>query len=244
MTATLTRDLPQHAPARSGHASIFQRALGADYARMHPTMQRRFGLVNGEACVGTGVMDEIWRGSALAVPFLHLGTRRHILFPETGRDVPFTIENYAYADSFGRDTVTFVRTFQIPAGPARRFDATMVFDPGRRVVVDFLGTHQHLAVDLDVQVGDDGGIRIRSGQQRLREGFLGFRFPARLTGSAQLHEWYDDATGEYRIDVAVVNPLLGPLFGYRGRFWAEFTTASPAQIPGHVRPLRENPVGW
>jgi uncharacterized protein DUF4166 len=221
--------------------SIFATALGAEFGRLHPAMQRRFGLVNGGACIGTGVMDEIWHGSALAVPFLKLGTRRHILFPETGRDVPFTIENYAYADSFGRDTVTFVRTFRIPNGPARRFDATMVYNPERRVIVDFLGTHQHMAVDLDIRVDDRGGIRIRSGEQRFREGPLGFRFPGALTGSARLSEWYDEETGAYRIDVAVVNPHLGPLFGYRGRFSAEFTTAPGDQVPEHVRPMRENP---
>ena len=228
--------------ARPRTTSIFAKALGDDFCRLHPAMQRRFGLVNGEACIGTGAMEEIWHGSALAVPFLRLGTKRHILFPETGRDIPFTIENYAYEDSYHRDTVTFVRTFRIPNGPARRFDATMIYSPARRAIVDFLGTHQHMAVDLDVRVDDRGGIRIRSGQQRFREGPLGVWFPRGLTGSARLCEWYDEAAAQYRIDVAVVNPLLGPLFGYRGRFRAEFITAPPDRVPAHVRPVRENPT--
>lgn len=33
---------------------IFQRAMGADFERLHPQLQRRFGLsvARGEACVG------------------------------------------------------------------------------------------------------------------------------------------------------------------------------------------------
>jgi len=66
------------------------------------------------------VMDEIWRGPVVAVPFLRLGTMRHILFPEQGTGIPFTIENYAYRDGYGRETVTFVRTFEVR--PYRRRD--------------------------------------------------------------------------------------------------------------------------
>src|SRR6185436_7267806 len=96
--------------------SIFRRALGADFPRLHPRLRERFGFasVDGVGCVGTGVMQRVWRGS-LAVPFLYLGTGRHILFPEQGTDVPFTIENYAYTDAYGREAVSFVRTFELSA---------------------------------------------------------------------------------------------------------------------------------
>nr|WP_243696389.1 DUF4166 domain-containing protein [Aeromicrobium camelliae] len=91
---------------------------------------------------------------------MRLGTLRNILFPETGRHVPFTIENHAYVDGLGRETVSFVRTFEFGGGHRRRFDATMIHVPGVGVV-DFLGTHQHLAVALDVHVVD-GALDIRS----------------------------------------------------------------------------------
>ena len=54
-------------------------------------------------------MHEIWRGPFYTLPFLMIGTWRNIMFPERGRDVPFEIENYAYRDSFGRETVTWMR---------------------------------------------------------------------------------------------------------------------------------------
>ena len=76
--------------------SIYEMALGSDFQRLHPQIQRRFGLSSGGgvAAVGRGVMDEVWRGSRFTVPFLKLGAVRRIMFPETGHDVPFTLENY------------------------------------------------------------------------------------------------------------------------------------------------------
>ena len=64
-------------------SSIYRRALGAKFDRLHPQMQRRLGInsSDGIACVGRGVMDEIWHGPFYVVPFLYLGSWRRILFP-------------------------------------------------------------------------------------------------------------------------------------------------------------------
>ncbi|MEV4412315.1 DUF4166 domain-containing protein [Catellatospora sp. NPDC049609] len=221
--------------------SIFERALGSDFGRLHPRLRQRFGFDSTDrtACVGTGVMDEIWRGRAFTVPFLHLGATRNILFPERGRDVPFTIENYAYRDGYGRETVTFVRTFHLP-GVRRRFDATMIYSPLRGRVIDYLGTHQHLAVDLDLTVDGTGGLHIRTGSQRFYEGLLGVRMPLALSGTAHVHEWYDETAGRFRIRVDVGNDRFGPLFGYRGSFTTSYPAAEAALAPASVRPLRES----
>lgn len=44
--------------------SIYQQALGHDFERLDPQMQWRFGFSSAdEVChVGTGVMEEVWRG--------------------------------------------------------------------------------------------------------------------------------------------------------------------------------------
>nr|WP_230416107.1 DUF4166 domain-containing protein [Micromonospora tarapacensis] len=203
-------------------------------------MRRRFA-VDGEpdlGCVGSGVMDRVWRGTALTAPLLHLGALRHILFPETGRCVPFTIENYAYADSYGRPTLTFVRTFQVAPHRRRRFDATMVWSAHRGVLVDYLGTHQHLAVDLHLAVDHTGALTIRSGPQRFPSGRA---CPALLTGDARVREWYDERDGRFGIDVAVTSRRFGPLFGYTGSFTVRYVRPDRAPVPAAVRPLRENP---
>jgi hypothetical protein len=222
--------------------SIFQRALGPEFDRLHPRLRQRFGFAStdGVACVGTGTMDEIWHGRAFTLPFLYLGAARNILFPERGTGIPFVIENYAYLDRFGRETVTFTRSFTLPTGRLRRFDATMIYSAARQGIVDYLGTHQHLAVDLSMRVDDAGGLWITSGSQRFCEGVPGLRVPASASGNAELHEWYDDEADRFRIAVTVTNPRFGPLFGYRGSFTAAFPACVPDAVPATVRPMRES----
>ncbi len=218
--------------------SIYQQVLGSDFARLHPQIQRRFSLTSeaGLASVGTGVMDQLWHGAAYTLPFLYLGTWRSIMFPEQGRNVPFTIENYAYRDPLGRETVTWVRTFETRR--RRRFDAYMILSQERGCIVDYLGTHQHLAVDIDMRVDSNGGLRLRSGAQRFYEGPVAFRFPLLFSGIADVCEWYDDQAQCFRIEVSASNRTFGRLFGYRGHFQVEWKTVSPGFVPASVLPRR------
>ncbi len=218
--------------------SIYQRVLGADFDRLHPRIQERFGLssTGGRAAVGRGTMDNVWRGRFYTLPFLYVGTWRNIMFPEHGKDVPFKIENWAYRDTFERETVTWLRTFHTRR--TRRFDAYMIYSESRGRIVDYLGTHQHLAVDLHLSVDPRGGLRLRSGEQRFYEGVLAFRFPMFFSGVADVCEWFDDAAGKYRIEVTVTNRTWGPLFGYRGSFDVEWIDA-PDGPPASARPQRE-----
>lgn len=215
--------------------SLFHEALGADFDRLHPMLQRRFGvgLDAGYACIGRGTMLQIRRGPWWTIPFLRLGKIRNILIPDLGTDVPFTIWNYPYLDPYGRETGTFVREYQVRDQPSR-FDATMVLSGGK--VLDYLGTHQHLAVDLDLSVQPDGSLRLRSGAQRFYEGPVAFRFPMLFSGRAELHESYDDAADVYRIRLDVRNRVFGFLFGYEGEFTCDFVAASDA--PERLKPRR------
>ncbi|WP_327737451.1 DUF4166 domain-containing protein [Streptomyces nojiriensis] len=223
--------------------SIFRAHMGADFDRLHPQIRRRFsvGLASGEGCVGRGTMERIWHGGSFVKPFLRLGGMRNILVPREGRDVPFVIENLPYLDSFGRETVTFVRTFQLPGG-AHRFDATMVHSPERDCVLDYLGTHQHLASDLHMSAEPDGSLLIRSGEHRFREGPVDVRVPDLIGGDAEVRESFDETTGRFRIRVRVVNRRFGPLFGYEGSFTAEYVDARDrwaSGLCGDLRPVRE-----
>lgn len=215
--------------------SIFQRAMGADFDRLHPMLQRRFGvgLDAGYGCIGRGTMAHIKRGPWWTIPFLRVGKIRNILIPDLGTNVPFTIENYPYRDPFGRETITFVREYRVRRRPSR-FDATMILSDGK--VLDYLGTHQHLAVDLDLSVERDGSLRLRSDAQRFYEGPVAFRFPLLFSGRAELHESFDDAKNVYRIRLEVRNDFFGFLFGYEGEFTCDFVPASDA--PDRLKPRR------
>jgi len=221
--------------------SIYQRALGSDFDKLHPQIQRRFSLhsSSGIAALGTGVMEELWHGAPYTLPFLYLGTWRSIMFPEHGRDVPFTIQNYAYTDPLGRETVTWVRTFA--TRKTRRFDAYMIYSEQRGCIVDYLGTHQHLAVDLELRVAENGGLRLRSGAQRFYEGSIAFGFPLLFSGVAEVCEWYDDLQQCFRISVNVCNKTWGRLFGYSGRFHVDWLTLLSGDTPREILPRRVEP---
>jgi hypothetical protein len=217
--------------------AIFALALGEQFERLHPMMQKRFGvgLDAGYGCVGNGTMTRIRRGPWWTVPFLWIGRIRNILVPIQGENVPFSIENYPYDDPFGRETVTFVRSYG--GGPhPHRFDATMIYSKRAGRVIDYLGTHQHLAVDLDLTVNDDGSLRLLSEAQRFYEGPLAFRFPMLFSGRAELHESYDDEAQLYRMSLEVRNRWFGFLFGYEGTFSCEFPDALDA--PARLKPIR------
>lgn len=216
-------------------SSIFEEALGANFERLHPMLQRRFGvgLRRGEACVGRGTMTSIRRGPWWTVPFLQIGRLRNILIPDTGTNIPFVIENYPYRDPFGRETVTFVREYTIDQH-RRRFDATMVLAKGR--IVDYLGTHQHLAVDLNLSVDDSGALILTSDAQRFYEGPIAFRFPMLFSGRARLRESFDEQTQTFRVDLEVHNHRFGFLFGYNGSFTCEWIPATDA--PERLKPRR------
>jgi hypothetical protein len=218
--------------------SIYQIALGSDFTRLHPKIQERFGLnsADGVACIGRGVMDDLWHGRFYTLPFLYVGAWRRIMFPERGQNIPFSIENYAYVDDFGRETVTWIRRFQ--TRKPRRFDAYMIYSKQRGRIVDYLGTHQHLAVDIDLSVDERGGLRLRSGEQRFYEGPLGFSFPLIFSGVADVCEWYDDSIKKYCIEVNVTNTTWGRLFGYRGSFDIEWKKTCSEGIPTDIKPRR------
>ncbi len=217
--------------------SIYEEILGSDFQKLHPQIQKRFGFKSSDriGAIGRGVMDEIWRGRFYTLPFLYVGAWRRIMFPEVGRNIPFTIENFAFVDNFGRETVTWVRTFQ--SRRTRRFDAYMINSQKRGCIVDYLGTHEHLAVDIELSVDSEGGMCLRSGAQRFYEGFIGFNFPMRFSGYADVREWYDDKTQSFRIIVDVRNKLWGKLFGYSGSFQVEWLTVD--KVPEHVMPFRQ-----
>ena len=220
--------------------SIYERALGSDFAKLHPQIQRRFGFCSRDrlASIGTGVMEKIWHGPLYTLPFLYVGAWRRIMFPESGRNIPFQIENYSYVDPLGRETVTWIRTFHTPV--PRRFDAYMIYSEERQCVVDYLGTHQHLAVDIDLKVDANGGLRLRSGAQRFYEGPVRFSFPMIFSGVADVCEWYDDTTDRFQIEVVVQNSAWGRLFGYRGSFQVEWRPIDSA-VPATVLPMRVEP---
>lgn len=116
----------------------------------------------------------------------------------------------------------------------------MIYSERRGPIIDYMGTHEHLAVELDVWVDREGGLCIRSGAQRFYEGIIGFSWPMLFSGIAEVREWFDESVGRFRISVEVGNRVWGRLFGYRGTFDVEWT-AAPLALSASLAPKR---VEW
>ena len=218
--------------------SIYLRALGSEFDRLHPSIQERFGFTSadGRSAIGRRTMENVWHGRFYTLPFLYVGTWRNIMFPERGQNIPFTIENWAHRDSYGRETVTWLRTFS--TGRRQRFDAYMIYSEQRQRIVDYLGTRQHLG-----RGPGTFGRRQRRPAAALRGAALlrespGVPFSAILSGVADVCEWFYDESGRCGIEVNATNSTWGPLFGYRGAFDVEWVEA-PGGPPDTVRPKRE-----
>ena len=159
--------------------------------------------------------------------------------PHIGRDVPFVIENFPYEDGYGRETVTFVRTFSFPRASPARFDATMIYSPERGCIVDYLGTHQFLATDLELGAEPDGALVIRSRAHRFREGLIDLNVPQLVAANALVRESYDEQADRFHIRVSVVNRRLGPLLCYEGSFTVEYVDVAEYGMPTGLRLVRE-----
>jgi hypothetical protein len=217
------------------------RALGSDFERLHPRIQQQYGICSDDsaAYIGTGVMHEIWHGRWYVVPFLHVGSIRRILFPETGQHVPFQICNYAYADQFGRETVTWKRKFCFPK-KTREFDEFFVYSELRKTPILYAGTHQHLSVDLKFTVDAEGALIVTTGAQRLFAGPFTIRWPRFFSGDAYVKESYNDELERFEVDVTIANRFWGKILGYRGFFDLERVDCTVDQIPEGIKPVRES----
>lgn len=225
---------------QSESLSIVQRSLGEDFKRLHPQIQQQYGITSesNAAYIGSGVMEKVWNGKWFMIPFLHLGALHRILFPETGENIPFDIQNYAYKDSFGRETITWYRAFQFPKRK-RHFDEYFVYSEKRNKPFLYAGTHQHLSVDLVFEVEEDGSLIVKTGSQRLLVGPLSIPFPQFFSGDAYVKETYNDDLGHFEVDVKVSNWFWGNILGYNGIFDLKRIDCTREQIPEDVIPIRE-----
>ncbi len=200
--------------------SIYKQVMGNDFNRLHPMLQQRYNLPVGAIFKASGVMKEIHGGPQWLYPLFRIGIRWKLLFPEHGKDIPFTIKNHAFVSDTGESQVHWERIFQFTK-KRRFFNALMSLDAKRSVIQDYLGEPYLLYSDLALHVTNDGSLTIESLGQRLVLGKLEIPLPRLFQGLATVVERYDDERALYHIYVTVRNPLIGTVFSYEGTFSAD-----------------------
>jgi hypothetical protein len=200
--------------------TIYQDLLGGDFQRLHPKLQARYTLPIGKPFYGVGTMSKIETGATWLNPFLKLATRWQFLFPENGKDVPFTIKNTCRSLPTGEAEIYWERTFYFEE-VTRHFNAFMTIDTKRRVVKDYLGEPSLFYSDLKFAVTPEGRMHIRSGPQRVVMGNLEIPILRLLEGVVTVEEGYDDAREVFTIQVDIRNRIVGKLMAYEGEFKAQ-----------------------
>ena len=197
-------------PRAQVRRSVYQRVLGEKFAELDPRLQTYFGPIPaGHVGRGTGVYRIA--GSRLRVlrPVLWLMARRNVLFPEFGREVPFSVVNVPGPDG----TLSATRTFRFPRG-IRIMEDTMAVVDGH--LVDRLGKRRGFEVVIELAVVS-GGLRMTS--TRLAVRFCGIRLPLPPVATMTLDERTDPVdTARQRVDVRITAPVLREIFRYSGEF--------------------------
>jgi len=189
--------------------SVYQRVLGDEFTSLSPELRTYFSLPEaGTVGRGEGVYEVAGSRKRWLRPVFSYLASRHILFPEFGRDVPFTVTNVPGPG----DGLSSGREFIFP-GQTRLVEDTMHVVNGR--LHDFIGRARGLEVRFALRVRD-GGLVMVSDASWLHLGPLRLPLPALFSARVVLNEWWDgDAQ---RVSVHLHNPLLGDIFEYVGRF--------------------------
>ncbi|MFS0882129.1 DUF4166 domain-containing protein [Metabacillus niabensis] len=200
--------------------SIYRELLGENFSRLHPKLQERYDLTINKTFYASGTMLNIESGKWWIKPFLNLATRWKFLFPEEGKNVPFTIKNSCRKCMNGEDEIYWERMFYFDKA-IRHFNAFMTIDSKRKVVKDYLGEPSLFYSDLHFEVTDKGYLRIKSGSQRIVISQLEIPIPHLFQGVVDVEEGYDDVKEVYTIKVTIRNRLIGRLIAYEGIFKPE-----------------------
>ena len=160
-------------------------------------------------------MERVWRRGRWLWPFFWLATWPELLFPETGVDVPVTVDIRQVGS---RPCHVWRRNFRFPRRQ-RRFTSRMVYDERLGRVLEGIGPGGALAIAWEMRFEPPSTLHLDATGWVLRLGLLRLRLPAWLLGSGRAIETADvSVPGVIRIDFAVSHPLLGDVFGYAGTF--------------------------
>ncbi len=205
--------------------SVYQLAMGTDFALLQPELQHYFSLTPGEENDGgatvTGVGSGTFKVAGCPVPvlrpFLGLTSSDNALFPEYQHHVPFTIENRASRTAGGLPQLTAIRTLHFENRTRVMEDRTS-WDVNLGKAVGALGRSGRLLTDVACSAGADGRMRIISRRSRLAAGRRSVPLPPVFEAAAFTEQWWDESEHRFRIRTKVIQRQLGTVLEYDGSF--------------------------
>ena len=162
-------------------------------------------------------MERVWWRGRWLWPFFWLVSWSEMLFPETGSDVPVTVQIHAIESPTLRHV--WRRDFHFASGRRRRFTSRIAYDECLGRVIEVIGPGRTMAIAWEMRFEPPSILRLDAAGWVLRLGPWRLRLPTWLLGSGRAIETANLArAGIIRIDFTVSHPLLGDVFGYVGEF--------------------------
>ncbi|MFB1082925.1 DUF4166 domain-containing protein [Jeotgalibacillus sp. JSM ZJ347] len=197
--------------------SMFQKAMGEDFDKLHPSLQKKYALNSSSdyKVITKGTMHEIKGGSRLVRKVSHLGVKMNFAFPERGEEIPFYMENAAYRDRHGRETMSWRRSFTFPE-TVRCFYDKMKEGEQPNSVDNFTDQWGIARLPLNLKATKTGGMLLTSRDMTLHIGKKYMKIPRILGVRATVLEEYNDQTELFDVHIHIYQPLFGTILSYKG----------------------------
>lgn len=194
--------------------SPYQEALGERLGELHPSLHRYFSAIpEGSVGIGEGVFEEFGTPRRWLWGLLRPFERRGVLLAGHALSVPFRVLNRTVVAG-GVGLAIARRELDLPGGRWTMTDS--VSSAGRRIV-DRIGSPWTVSASFDVGVRD-GALTLTSRSVGIVIGRLRVRVPRLFAPVVRLSESSDPASGLQRVELTIDAPVIGRVYGYRGRF--------------------------
>jgi Domain of unknown function (DUF4166) len=175
-----------------------------------------------------GVMHRVWHRPRWLAPLFRVLGRIRILVPQTGEEVPTTLTVRPGRSRMDGLYHVWDRTFAFD--PPIRFPTSIIYDRELGEVVDLVGPRDVLYMVWKAQFHppdrftlDTHSIALRIRGRRL---WLPTWLWKLLFGTVTFWQQADSMDGDtVRVNLLIVHPLLGRIFGYEGTFRTVRVTA-------------------
>ncbi|WP_227396448.1 DUF4166 domain-containing protein [Jeotgalibacillus aurantiacus] len=197
--------------------SMFEKAVGNSFNRMHPELQKKYALhsESGYMVITEGTMHEIKGGSLLVRKVSILGTKLNFAFPERGDEIPFYMENKAYKDKHGKESMTWKRTFRFP-GTVRYFHDEMKEGEHPDTVDNLTDQWGIVRLPLDLKVTKTGGMLLTSRTMTVHLFNTIIQIPSFLGVKATVIEEFNKEKDLFDVHIHIYQPLFGTILSYKG----------------------------
>ncbi len=169
-----------------------------------------------------GTLHHVWHRPRWLRPLFQVLGRLHILVPDTGTEIPTTLEVVAKRLPDGRAIHVWWRTMHFPK--VRHFPTTIVHDARRDRLIDLVGPGNAINMVWRAKFSPPNTFTLDTDACGIdllgRVRWLPPWFWPWVLGTVRFVQRADNLDiKRVEIELVISHPLLGDVFGYDGTFW-------------------------